>query len=204
MSKPILYYVYDPMCSWCWGYRPTWLALQEQLQNKVDIQYRVGGLAPDCDSPMPKEMQKSLQQIWQTISQQLGTKFNFDFWSQCQPKRSTYPACRAVIVAREFNQEEAFYFAIQQAYYLYAKNPSEIKTLIEIAGSLGIEKEGFKEKLKDADINQKLITEIEAVRKMPIQGFPSLVLFYKDQYTSIPIDYLCWENTTKIIMDYLK
>ena len=23
-EKATLYYVYDPMCSWCWGYKPTW------------------------------------------------------------------------------------------------------------------------------------------------------------------------------------
>ena len=29
-----------------------------------------------------------------------GVRFNFDFWTHCTPKRSTYPACRAVIAAR--------------------------------------------------------------------------------------------------------
>ncbi|MFT6977114.1 MAG: putative protein-disulfide isomerase, partial [Shewanella psychromarinicola] len=24
MPNTTLYYVHDPMCSWCWGYRPTW------------------------------------------------------------------------------------------------------------------------------------------------------------------------------------
>ncbi len=204
MNKPILYYVYDPMCSWCWGYRPTWLALQKKLEAKVEIRPRVGGLAPDCNLPMPKEMQISLQNIWQQISQQLGTSFNFDFWSQCQPRRSTYPACRAMILARELNQEAAFYFAIQQAYYLQAKNPSDIKTLVEIAGTLAIDKKVFEERLKSNDINQKLIAEIKTVREMPIQGFPSLILFCNNEYVTIPIDYLCWKNTYKTINGYLE
>jgi len=203
MFKPVLYYVYDPMCSWCWGYQPVWLSLQEKLKGVIDIQYRVGGLAPDSDSPMPKEMQVSLQQIWQTISQQLGTKFNFDFWSKCKPKRSTYPACRAMIIAREFNQEKAFYFAVQQAYYLQAKNPSDVETLVDIAHSLGIDKNFFEKQLQENDVTQKLMAEIEVVRKMPIQGFPSLVLYINEQYIAIPIDYLYWEKTYKIIMEHL-
>ena len=56
-----LFYVYDPMCSWCWGYRPTWLALQEAVNNQlpnVKINYLVGGLASDSNEPMPEEMQQ--------------------------------------------------------------------------------------------------------------------------------------------------
>ncbi|MBE8572891.1 DsbA family protein, partial [Vibrio sp. OPT46] len=26
-----LYYVHDPMCSWCWGYKPTLDKLKQQL-----------------------------------------------------------------------------------------------------------------------------------------------------------------------------
>ncbi|MEF1187337.1 DsbA family protein, partial [Vibrio sinaloensis] len=29
MTKAKLYYVYDPMCSWCWGYKPTWRAVED-------------------------------------------------------------------------------------------------------------------------------------------------------------------------------
>ena len=43
----VLYYVHDPMCSWCWGFRPTWLALQDQLPEGVRVQRLLGGLAPD-------------------------------------------------------------------------------------------------------------------------------------------------------------
>ncbi len=126
MSKAILYYVYDPMCSWCWGYHDTWEKLQAllktQFANKLEIQTLLGGLAPDTNEPMPGELQVFLQQTWSRIHEQLGTQFNFDFWTKCQPKRSTYPACRAVLVARQQGLEKAMDEAIQQAYYLQAKN----------------------------------------------------------------------------------
>ena len=94
MAKPILYYIYDPMCSWCWGYQPTWLLLQQQLESRIQIHTLVGGLAEDSNALMPETMQDFLQETWHKISAELGTQFNFNFWSQCQPKRSTYPACR--------------------------------------------------------------------------------------------------------------
>lgn len=56
--QPILYYVYDPMCSWCWGYAPTWHKLKAALEGSgVMVKYQLGGLAADSNEPMPLEMQ---------------------------------------------------------------------------------------------------------------------------------------------------
>lgn len=204
MTKPILYYIYDPMCSWCWGYRPTWLALQEQLQTTLlEIQYRVGGLAPDSDEPMPDAMQTFLAQTWQKISSELGTQFNLDFWQQCKPRRSTYPACRAILIAREAGLEQALCFAIQQAYYLHAKNPSDNELLVELAVSVGLNGALFEQQLNSVELHQQLLNEIELVRKMPIQGFPSLVLAVNDQLFSISIDYQDWQSSYDAIIKRL-
>ncbi len=198
-----LFYVYDPMCSWCWGYRPTWQLLQEQLRGVTEVQYCVGGLAPDNDQTMPEDMQRFLQQTWSNISSQLGTEFNFDFWRSCQPKRSTYPACRAVLVARERGLEQAMFLAIQQGYYLQAKNPSELNCLAELAVSVGFDKNEFMCALASDKINLKLMQEISFARSLPINGFPSLVLCHNDKAYSIPIDYKDWQVSFQDIMEKL-
>jgi len=203
MKQPILYYVYDPMCSWCWGYRNTWLKLSDNLVGKVAIQYQLGGLAPDSDVVMPIELQASLQGIWRNIQEQLGTEFNFDFWRLCTPQRSTYPACRACLIAREEGKELEMLFAIQQAYYLQAKNPSLKETLIDLAGNIGLNVDEFKSKLTAIEINKKLEQEIGSSRQLPIQGFPSLVLELDGKYLPIQVDYLDWQKTYSQIMSYL-
>ncbi|MRI35187.1 DsbA family protein [Endozoicomonas sp. OPT23] len=187
-----LIYVYDPMCSWCWGYRPTWLALKEQLAEQIPeltIEYQLGGLAPDSDVPMPEDMQQFLAKTWHKIEEQLGTEFNHAFWQECQPRRSTYPACRACLIAREFGVEQQMIFALQQAYYLQAKNPSDHDTLIDAAVSVGIDKTLFIDRLSSAELNQAFMTELDTVRQLPIRGFPSLVLQANGQYIGIPLDY---------------
>ncbi|WP_440873690.1 DsbA family protein [Thalassotalea sp. PLHSN55] len=198
-DKAILYYVHDPMCSWCWGYRSTWQLLQQQLTKQlgeqVDIQYSLGGLAPDSNAPMPENMQQFLQQTWRKIANQLGTEFNFDFWHECQPKRSTYPACRAVLIAKEHGLEQEMIFAIQQAYYLQAKNPSEAHTLVSLAKAIGLNGEMFSTALASERINNRLMSEISQVRSLPINGFPSLVLFVDGQNIAITLDYQYWQTS---------
>lgn len=90
---PVLYYVHDPMCSWCWAFVPVWQQVQEQLAEwPVRIEYLLGGLAADSDVPMPEDMQHMLQATWRRIQQHVpGTEFNFAFWTDCQPVVQFWP-----------------------------------------------------------------------------------------------------------------
>lgn len=186
-----LYYVHDPMCSWCWGFRPTWLRLKQQLPQQVHTITRVGGLAPDSDVPMPDEMRQYLQDTWRRIQQKIpGTEFNFDFWTLNIPRRSTYPACRAVIAARQMaGLEEQMTYAIQQAYYLNAKNPSDLDTLVDIASSIGLDAEEFRTTMNSNDIHQSLITELEQVHSIGINSFPCLLMQQQSRQQVIALNY---------------
>jgi putative protein-disulfide isomerase len=74
-----LYYFHDPMCSWCWAFRPRWQEITAGLPDSVGYRRVLGGLAPDTDQAMPKEMQAKLRAIWQTIQQTVpSTPFNFE------------------------------------------------------------------------------------------------------------------------------
>jgi len=98
-NQMVLYYVHDPMCSWCWAFVPTWTKIKESLKDRLEIRYVLGGLAPDSAQIMPKDMQNTISGYWKNIETRVpGTQFNYDFWTKCEPKRSTYPSCRAVMV----------------------------------------------------------------------------------------------------------
>ena len=188
-----LYYVHDPMCSWCWGFEPTRARLFAALDGRVPIHRLVGGLAPDSDEPMPEAMRAGLQQTWRQIQQMIpGTRFNFDFWTDCEPRRSTYPANRAVIAARLQGDrfDELMTRRIQQAYYLEARNPSDNDTLIALAADIGIDVDRFSSDLVDAATQQKLLQEITYARRLGIASFPSLaVIDASNQVTHIGLDY---------------
>ncbi len=187
-----LYYVHDPMCSWCWAFRPLWNEIVTGLPENVIAQRILGGLAPDTDQPMPLEMQAKLKGIWQKIQQVVpSTQFNYDFWGNCSPRRSTYQACRAVIAARKqgHQNEEPMILAIQLAYYLEARNPADLDTLIELADQIGLDHEQFKTDIKSPAINEALMQEIEFMQKRGVTGFPTLLLESKGVFTNIAHDY---------------
>lgn len=192
MARRVLYYVHDPMCSWCWAFRPTWEEIRRRLPQDVSDRRLLGGLAPDTDQPMPATMQAKLRGIWQNIQQRVpGTRFNFDFWERCRPRRSTYPACRAVIVAREQGAqfEEAMILAIQQAYYMLARNPSDYETLVELAEEIGLNQARFRRDLNARHTHQQLLQEMAEGQRMGATSFPSLVLKSQGYSRLLQYDY---------------
>ena len=188
-----LYYAYDPMCSWCWAFRPSLDALIAELPEQLEVICLLGGLAEDSDEPMPEEMRALVQGHWRRIEEQVPqTKFNYDFWEQCQPRRSTYPACRAVIAAQIQGQEYdlEMTFAIQQAYYLQARNPSDYSTLIELAVEIGLDKDKFTKDVTSTAIDEALQQEIKQSRQLGLNSFPSLLLDTGDKKIRIEPDYI--------------
>ena len=195
----ILYYIHDPMCSWCWAYRPTLERLRQQLPGAVEWRNLLGGLAPDSAEPMPEKTRKMVQAHWQRMKLELGTEFNFDFWTVCKPRR--YSSCRAALAAAEQGMEEEMILAIQEAYYLRAMNPSNEETLLTLAAELGMDAEAFRMSLLSAETEQELQAQISQARAWPIDGLPSLVLQTGQDIRLLPLDYRSCEVTMKAIRD---
>ena len=191
MSKRLIY-VHDPMCSWCYAFEPARRQLFDALDGRISIERLVGGLAPDSGEPMPAVMRQMLQQTWRRIEQFVpGTQFNFDFWERCEPRRTTYPANRAVLAAREQGGEfdELMTARIQRAYYREARNPSDNETLVELAQDIGLDAARFAEALESPRIEAALRDEIGRARAIGADGFPSLIVVDDGRPLRIGIDY---------------
>ena len=159
----------------------------------MEVDYLLGGLAPDNNQPMPIEIREYVKGNWKRIQEMIpDTRFNYDFWTSCEPKRSTYPACRAVICAKQQHPdfENLMIYGIQKSYYLEAQNPSNEDVLINIAKKLGFDIDKFKIDLKSSQVNEILLNEIKLARSMDINSMPSLALQIDETLKVIDIDYL--------------
>jgi len=178
MTSRKLHYVADPMCSWCWGFHSELETIRAELPTDLELEFVMGGLAIDSGAPMPAEVRGYVQQAWREVQSRTGAEFNWDFWEKCEPRRSTYPSCRAVIAAglSGSEHERAMFEALQRAYYLEARNPSLEETLIEVAGETGLDRAKFAEDLRSSQV-EELFREHRALRRaLGANSFPSLML----------------------------
>jgi len=186
-----LYYFHDPMCSWCWAFRPVLRRVEARLPEGIRLVRVLGGLAPDTDEPMPQAMRERLQAIWRSIEVKVpGTVFDFSYWDVQTPRRSTYRACRAVIAATRLGGlEQPMIEAIQRAYYQRALNPSDRPTLIALAGELGLDTERFGFLLDHPETQVELARQITMTRERGVSDFPALMLETDGQWRPIGVDY---------------
>jgi putative protein-disulfide isomerase len=191
-STATLYYIHDPMCSWCYAFAPSWRQVVMNLPAGLRVEYLVGGLAPDTDAPMPEDMRAYIQSVWRRIQSHVpGTEFNFRFWDVCQPRRSTFPACRAVLAARYFDPalELVMIERIQSAYYREARNPSDSGILCELAAEIGLEPLAFRDWMNGSECEAALRQQFERVAELGVAGFPSLVLQREAELIPVPVNF---------------
>ena len=195
-----LYYVYDPMCSWCYAFQDTFEEVKKELAANIKIVYVPGGLAPHSNIPMNKDMQEKIESIWYEIEKVVGTKFNHDFWTKCIPKRSTYLACQATLAAKNQGKEEEMIEAIQRAYYLKAMNPSDEDTIMNLAKELSLDIQKFENELHSEETIKNFNEKMNLRRKLHLNSFPSLAVKYKKEIYPINIKY----NDPQKILDQIE
>lgn len=189
----ILYYIHDPLCSWCYAFKTGLAALKQALPPEIQFKKLLGGLAADTTEPMPPALQQNIQQAWRRIEQTVpGVKFNFAFWRSNTPIRSTYPACRSLLAARKQGGklEDRMLACIQEAYYQQAQNPALDSTLFKCASQAGLNKRQFELDYRSREIDRQLQQEIKTARSLGVCSYPSLVLEKNGKISPIAIDYL--------------
>jgi len=194
-SATKLFYVYDPMCSWCWGFKPIWQQIKQIFEGRIEIKLILGGLAPDNDQPLSEEMKTHLKADWRKVEWQLGTEFNHNFWEENTPYYSTYPSCRAVLAARKQNAELQMLAAIQNAFYIEARNPSRCEVLVELAEEIGLDVERFEDEYYSEALNKELFNEFDFACKLGGYQFPSLFIGNEEQTVEVKVDYQSPQKT---------
>ena len=85
--------------------------------------------------------------------------------------------------------EAAMIEAIQHAYYLEARNPSDDETLVALAAGLGLDADRFGRQLNAQSTHSALQQEIRETRRIGADSFPSLRLQIGDSFWPVSVDY---------------
>ena len=199
-----LYYVADPMCSWCWGFQPVLEKVKEAVPKELSPVYIMGGLARDTDDLMPDAMRAHIQRAWREVAVITGASFNWDFWEKSKPRRCTYPSCRAFYAAQNQGAGTAMFEAIQRAYYREARNPSDTEVLVALAGKIGLDTQRFDQDLSSPETEQQMQDGFNIRRLMDANQFPSLVIRNNASVTFITRGYNDAENVLTRLRDVLE
>ena len=185
-QKPKVYYVADPMCSWCYGFTPQFEKIYEKYSKLVDFEIIVGGLNTETNKKLDLEMRDSFKDHWQHIHKETGMPFDYAILNEKDLVYNTELPCRAVVAVKnlDYSLHIRYFKLLQKSFYTQNKNITKKEVVAQIASELGIDKETFLKKLDDPQIKVETKENFERVEKNGIEGFPTLI-FVSDKETKL-------------------
>ncbi|TYB81173.1 protein-disulfide isomerase [Maritimibacter fusiformis] len=180
-----VYYVGDPMCSWCWGMSPEIEVLAAHcVEQGLGFRLVMGGLRAGGGDPWNAAFRDFLRQEWTHIAARTGQPFGFRLLERSAFSYDTEPACRAVVTARELfgeapdasHRELAFFAAVQRKIYVEGEDPKEPGFYRDICTATGLDPAEFEKSFSSPEAVAATQREFQLARQLGVRGFPTVML----------------------------
>ena len=175
-EKPLrIIYFTDPICSSCWGIEPQLRKLKLEYGNKLEMDYRMGGLLPDWNYNSGGINKPSdVAQHWDEVSVHYDMPIDGDVWLE-DPLHSSYPPSIAFKAAQMQDYDKAVLYlrALREMLFLEKKNIAKWVHLESAARTVGLNVDRLK---TDVDGKAKTLFEedIKLAKELGVRGFPTL------------------------------
>lgn len=189
MSDPHLIYFSDPMCSWCWGFSPVIDSIAARYGEALQIRLIMGGLRPGNVEPMSDKARREVRGHWAKVTEASGQLFGNSVVDRPGFVYDTDPVARAVVVARRGAAAMGLSYlrAAHRAFYVDGRDVTDLDTLADLAGELGLEREDFRADLRTEDAKTETWNDYNLSMNAGVAGFPTLIIGPKPdgQYSMI-------------------
>ena len=178
MNERILWYIADPMCSWCWGFAPIVKAIKLNYSEQLKIKPVMGGLRPGTKLAMVSKQRAEILRHWEAVNRRTGQPFSFD---GAMPEGFIYdtePSCRAVVAMAMINSKLVFSLleSIQHSFYVEQKDVTNPKILVQLAGEIGVDMESYLQVFESDEAKNNVSIHFNKVRTWGVNSFPTVVV----------------------------
>lgn len=180
-TVPQLLYIFDPLCTWCYGTSPLVQRLAEDFAGRLPVTVLSGGMVTDADvGPIGEDWELTRQRA-QQVARVTGVEFGPGF--QQLGAAGTYrqdsePPSRALMVFKQLDpleREVAFAHAIQRALFHDGQDLNEVATYLALAREFGLDEQEFQRWYDNDASRQATQHEFDVVSRLGVQGFPTLI-----------------------------
>lgn len=181
MQPPVIYYVFDVLCGWCYGFSPV--ITEFWKKHREDFEFRTvsgGMILGEREGPIG-EVGAYIKDAHKQVETVTGVRFGDAFFSQLlEPGEalfSSLPGALAMATFRQYQPDNAIPFAarMQEAIYQDGLPPAEAKTYGQCAEDFGMNAEDFIKLMVDKDKLDLVRKEFKTVHEWNIKGFPAVI-----------------------------
>jgi putative protein-disulfide isomerase len=193
---PILHYIYDPLCGWCYGAGPL-LAAAHHVSG-LAIHLHGGGLMTGV--PVTPALREYVMQHDQRIAMMTGVPFGSAYFDGLLEDHtailSSLPPITAILAAEEVTGRGLDMLQrLQMAHYVEGRQIGSEPVLLALSLSIGLPEEAFRAtfaRLTGAETAAHVASSRVLLEKHGGRGFPAFVL--DTGSGSKLLDAGCWLN----------
>ncbi|WP_420457690.1 DsbA family protein [Neolewinella sp.] len=175
-----LYYCYDALCGWCYGFSPV-ITEFARRHGEVPVQVVSGGMITGERIGPIGEVAGYIKQAYKVVEDRCGVEFGQAFLRDILEEGSavftSVPAAVAMAVFQEQLPERALEYAavLQRAIYYDGIEPLDHAAYADRAAALGADREDFLTKMDDPAYLEKAEADFALSQSFGVTGFPTLV-----------------------------
>ncbi|TVZ28028.1 putative protein-disulfide isomerase [Gillisia sp. Hel_I_86] len=187
MIKDTIYYVYDPLCSWCYGFSPVIKKLKSLYDEQFDFQVISGGMQSGERKQPVSAIRDYLKGAYKNVTERTGVEFGDKFMAVLEDGNrmlDSIPPSIALSIVKDLKPEEALNFAatIQEAVYFDGFDWNSVEAYIPYLKVYDFDPEDFKRKFEDPLYKEKTLEDFKLAANFGVTGFPSVILKKDDNY----------------------
>ena len=174
---PSVFFVTDPLCSWCWGMAPEVDRIRAALAGEARVRLLLGGLGLQNQQPMHQQGWRRLAALWQQVAATTGQQFRQLSDDEPPIVFNSREACRAILAVASLDEEMAFDFlhALQAAFFLDGQDSQDLIVQKQIAQTLGLRAEVFMDALQRLT-DARLDAALQASRGHGSNALPAVLV----------------------------
>lgn len=197
-TEETLIYGFDPLCGWCFAFRPSMAALRAAFPA-LPITLRYGGLVTgERVAPIAATrdyLLNGLEQVRRTAGVAAGAAFYEGLLAEGTYISNSEPPCRAIWAVEQLAPAAAYAFAdsLPEAFYVHGRPLDDPTVLRELAEAQGVDGAAFLECWQSPSAVQATQQAFQQAQRAGFTTYPTLVYQRGDTPTLVVRGFLAPE-----------
>lgn len=174
-----LIYGFDPLCGWCFAFRPSMRAIREAFPE-LPVALAMGGLVVgERVAPISETREylvNGLENVWRTAGVAAGEAFYNGLLAEGTYVSNSEPPCRAIHVVEQLAPEQVYDFAdaLPEAFYVRGLPLDDERVLSTLAESHGLDGGEFVQRWRSDEARRGTQTAFAQARAAGFASYPTL------------------------------
>lgn len=190
-----LWYVYDALCGWCYGFSPVMQRLHSEYAPTLDFEVISGGMIRGSRIGAIGEVAPYIAKAYKDVENRTGVRFGEGFLQGILAEGTaiftSIPAAMAMAAFKSLQPHNAVAFAhtLQNAIYRDGIEPSNHQAFGKYAEEFGIAADDFLELMLSPFTEERAEAEFDLCARLGITSFPTVLVQQGNQLTMIAQGY---------------